>query len=267
MPQDLLDRESLLRIHPEHAMDQVRGLRRKVAGNFVLPFSDEPEEVRVALDVEGKAAGQECVEDHATSPEVGLSAIIGAIFHEQLWGGIVRRADGVGQRLSFPELRRQAEIREFDCAILTEEYVLGLEVPMHHADAVAMRHALEDLPEEAPGLALAEPRVPHDVVEEVTAPRELEDDRVAVVELDGLNELEHVAVLREGVACDLLLQSFGIHLVLRYDLDRHINARRQDLGAPHHAELATAEHGAQAVLGQHGDGGRHQRWGGGGGDA
>lgn len=53
---------------------------------------------------------------------------------------------------------REPEVDDLDVLFAVEEHVLGLEVTVDDAEAVQVVDAVDDLVEEAAGLALSEPR-------------------------------------------------------------------------------------------------------------
>jgi hypothetical protein len=72
--------------------------------------------------------------------------------------------------------RREAEVGDLEEAVGVEEEVLGLEVAVADPLAVAVLDALEELPEVEAGRGLVEPALGDDLVEQLAARDELEDD-------------------------------------------------------------------------------------------
>jgi hypothetical protein len=149
---------------------------------------------------------------------------------------------------------RPPEVGDLDAAVRTEQEVLGLEVAVDDALAVALRQAHRDLPDVARGDGLIEAAHLLEQRIELTAAGVLQHD----VDARGIVEVgvkpDDVRVHEAGLDLDLtrqlLLQARVLEFGLLHDLDRADKVRRLLAGQEDRAQLAAAQRFADGEVGQ-----------------
>ena len=148
---------------------------------------------------ERRDAAQKDVQDHACAPNVRFRAVVPV---ENLGRDVERAAHDFGKDVARFEEAGGAEVRQFQHRILVhclEQEILGLQVAVHDAGAMARIHDADDGAREMRGLGLRVGAALDDAVEQLAALAELHHKvdgcGVLVRALDG----DHV-----GVACEVV---------------------------------------------------------------
>src|SRR5215207_4764350 len=151
---------------------------------------------------------------------------------------------------------RDAEVRDLGVAVLVDDHVVGLEVPVDHPMAVGEAGRLEDLGPDVDHPLLGQRRLRgHDVLERL-AREVLHRDVVRALVLPAIEDAYHVGVVeargRLGLAAEALDELLVLGEAPVQDLDRHLAAEVAVLGAVHvrHAAGPDAPQDAVAAVDQ-----------------
>mmetsp|Transcript_62108 Transcript_62108/g.178170 ORF Transcript_62108/g.178170 Transcript_62108/m.178170 type:complete len:454 (+) Transcript_62108:171-1532(+) len=201
----LKGRRSALRVHAEQPADEalallgerLEGPREVHGARLVLP-SD-----LVVIATVHNLGGHQCVQHAAHGPDVGLRVVARALKH--LWGDVLDRAAHLRELLARLHARREPEVDKLDGlpVLLVEHDVLRLEVAMHHAARMQVRHGAQDLRRDARGARLVQAPGSHHAVEELATPKLLGDQVNVLLRLVHGLEPHELRVLHGGVHVDL----------------------------------------------------------------
>mmetsp|Transcript_13193 Transcript_13193/g.34156 ORF Transcript_13193/g.34156 Transcript_13193/m.34156 type:complete len:417 (+) Transcript_13193:105-1355(+) len=185
----------------------------------------------VAGVLEGVAAKEHGVQQHAARPHVRLlSAVLDAAL-EHLGRDVRRRANrglGLGvqvRRLAVPKIADLHARRRF-LPVRVQQCVLQLEVPVADSHAVAVLQPANELLEKVARLRLLKAPPRGDALKQLPARRKLHHDRQVVLHQEDLVEADDVGVAQRAVVQDLPLHVL-VHLASALDeLHRHHLPRR-----------------------------------------
>mmetsp|Transcript_142863 Transcript_142863/g.397988 ORF Transcript_142863/g.397988 Transcript_142863/m.397988 type:complete len:403 (+) Transcript_142863:137-1345(+) len=152
--QGLVRGEAVARAHLQQAEDEVQGalghILPSLLGEAEVTLDNLPVQLVQHVVEEGQRAAQQHVGDDTHCPDVYLTAIL--LLLNDLWGEVeVGAADRVRPRQAAGVVPRdpgKAEVGYLDVSVADlagKEDVLGLEVTMHDAPAVDVRHGVEQL--------------------------------------------------------------------------------------------------------------------------
>nr|GLL42871.1 Os05g0514250 [Ipomoea trifida] len=146
--------------------------------------------------VKRQESGGEHVENNTTRPHIDLGSVV-AFLRENLRRDVGRRsAERVEQTVLADLIREgaEAEIRDFQVAVLVEEEILRLEIAVEDPARVAVTDGVDQLAEVLPAQILAEPPLSH-----------------LSEELPALSELHHEKYL--GLGGEHLVEGHGVRVV------------------------------------------------------
>mmetsp|Transcript_154109 Transcript_154109/g.493992 ORF Transcript_154109/g.493992 Transcript_154109/m.493992 type:complete len:450 (+) Transcript_154109:179-1528(+) len=245
-------RRSALRVHAEQPADEalallgerLEGPREVHGARLVLPRD------LVVIAAVHHLGGHQCVQHAAHGPDVGLRVVARALKH--LWGNVLDGAAHLGELLARLHARSEPEVDKLDGlpVLLVEHDVLRLEVAMHHAARMQVRHGAQDLRRDARGAGLVQAPGSHHAVEELAAPKLLGYQVNLLLRLVHGLEPHELRVLHGGVHVDLprevrpLLLREPAHLEA---LDREGLARAPADALDNLARGAAAEHLARQL--------------------
>jgi hypothetical protein len=245
---DDLRRQVLVRADERHG-PHVRRLRVEL-------HRDRAAEPQIALGRLPGAPGQDAREEgrRLDAPLVGGDDVAVRDVHPSA-GGVHRRRR-LDQRRAHGAAQRQVEVREHDVAVLPDQHVLRLEVPVHDPQHVQVLHGQQHLGDVEPGGGLGEVLAGLLLAErvEVAAAAVLHDEAVELVRLEVRVERGEEGVVEE--AEDLALRLRAGHLVPADDgrLVHHLHGEEGPRGAElrqvHAADVAVAQALEQPEVGQ-----------------
>ncbi|CAM0910337.1 unnamed protein product [Alopecurus aequalis] len=244
---DLRQCDPVCRVGLEEAAHDAHQVRAEGARATVVAAADGAVEGDEVVVAEGLAAGGEHEEDDAAGPGVRLGAVV-APAGEHLRRDVQRRAaDRVEERLPARRLGvgGEPEIGDLEVAVLVDEEVVGLDVPVVHPLRVAEGHRGHELLEDAARLAFFHAAVNRDVAVERAATDVLHDDEDARLAGHDLVELHDVGVAQAAhdgdLALDLVDRAELDELLLVHDLDCHLLLGVRVPREVHFGEVALAE--------------------------
>mmetsp|Transcript_20003 Transcript_20003/g.67658 ORF Transcript_20003/g.67658 Transcript_20003/m.67658 type:complete len:438 (+) Transcript_20003:397-1710(+) len=180
---DLSDGCPLVGGGDEDGGEQAADRRREPDGEGVVGADDAPEESRHRGLVEREEARKEDVQNDAARPDVRQEAVVSVVSEHLRRNVVWRAASGVQQRARAEPLAavqgREPKVRDLEHGVLVEEQILRLEVAVADALPVAVLDAADQLAKVGARGGLVEPAGGDDLVEELAAGDELEDDEDA----------------------------------------------------------------------------------------
>mmetsp|Transcript_88776 Transcript_88776/g.286900 ORF Transcript_88776/g.286900 Transcript_88776/m.286900 type:complete len:318 (-) Transcript_88776:65-1018(-) len=226
MPEGLLSRVALCRIQFNQTSDQVL----RVLG-YVLPIrrieaelakSDLAQHLGIRVAEERRVATEHDIHYDAHAPEIGELVIL-ALQH--LRSDVVRRASLRLHVLAFMELAGQAEVDDFqraliDAIFVLKEEVLGFQISVADVGFMHVVDGFDDLLHQSSSLHLREVTTLDDSVKELTARAQLHDQINVPVILERLVQLDDVRVVHHLHDGNLQLEPLHIlHRCLGDGLD------------------------------------------------
>mmetsp|Transcript_18577 Transcript_18577/g.59407 ORF Transcript_18577/g.59407 Transcript_18577/m.59407 type:complete len:374 (-) Transcript_18577:68-1189(-) len=227
---DLSDGCPLVGGGDEDGGEQAADRRREPDGEGVVGADDAPEESRHRGLVEREEARKEDVQNDAARPDVRQEAVVSVVSEHLRRNVVWRAASGVQQRARAEPLAavqgREPKVRDLEHGVLVEEQILRLEVAVADALPVAVLDAADQLAKVGARGGLVEPAGGDDLVEELAAGDELEDDEDAGARGEHLDQVDDVPLLdhlhHSNLLFDLLAHRLLRHLLLVENLDRHL---------------------------------------------
>ncbi|GIX60761.1 peptidyl-prolyl cis-trans isomerase, putative [Babesia caballi] len=210
-----LGRYAVPRVVREAPRDEVNGAfgdSLPVVGDKVDgPPLDVFEDGGVVVAVEWRVSHQHDEHDDAGAPYVAALVVVA---DEHLRRDVIGRAHEAGELVGFAALCREAPVYDLDGRVIAHvgvQYVLGLQVSVDDALAVAVGNGRENLPHHRGRVLLAEAAALYDLVEQLPAPAHLHDEVQALLVLVHLQELDdvgnHMRNLHDG---NLTLHAHGV---------------------------------------------------------
>mmetsp|Transcript_3114 Transcript_3114/g.5363 ORF Transcript_3114/g.5363 Transcript_3114/m.5363 type:complete len:636 (+) Transcript_3114:214-2121(+) len=230
---------ALLAQQPRQQVPRLGGHPVEVAGQVLgLVLHDGPEDLRVRVAHEGRVPRQQHVQDDAHAPQV---ALVRERARQHLRVHEVGRAHPGAHGRPQLQVLHLAEAKVDDAhgrAVLGpfEHDVLGLEVPVGHALAVAVRDHVQQRADDGRRLRLRERALPEDALEQVAARVHWGDQVQELGVLVDVAQLHHVGVVQRGHHLDLREQpAHVLHPRLEDALAGQLLARLPVPAPAHHA--------------------------------
>jgi hypothetical protein len=89
------------------------------------------------------------VEDDADAPDVALDAVVGLLLEDELGGHVENGADASSSfaDVFLSHLFGESEISKFGTAILLQEYILSLNIPMGDIQVIQQASSINNIPQ------------------------------------------------------------------------------------------------------------------------
>mmetsp|Transcript_50006 Transcript_50006/g.113770 ORF Transcript_50006/g.113770 Transcript_50006/m.113770 type:complete len:223 (-) Transcript_50006:299-967(-) len=209
------------RIRSKHPRDDVDAPRAEEVRERVLRREDLAVKRRRVLILERKVAAEHGEEDYSATPDVALFVIASP---QDLRSDVVRRSSfGLHWiRFAFFESVSQAKVDDLDLCfrrLITQQEVLGLDVPVHAIGGVHVHHGAEDLLHIHGCASLVEGGAVivllgllNDPVEELTPSAKFHDKVVFLRVFEDLIKFHDVRMVQGFVYVDLLLEALLVRL-------------------------------------------------------
>lgn len=143
--QNLVDAGSLVGLRSQHQPEEVHDVVAEVLrGSYVLPLDDFLGQLMQTLRVEGWHQGAHLVQQHSKRPDVRFEGV--RLRLDDLRRQIVRSAhDSLCLRLGLAQHSGDAEVSQFDHALLRQENVLRLKITVQYLSVVDVLQGQADL--------------------------------------------------------------------------------------------------------------------------
>jgi len=198
LTQGLFCRDPSRRVSTDHFSEEILGgggdspedSRReaKVSPNHSL------KDLSSRVSIKRRNPSQHYVQNNTTAPHINFLIIFPS--HHNLRRHVVRRPHHATHAASVAEPLRRSEVRQLQIIRRVEENIVGLDVAVGHAQAVAVRDGFQKALDEEGGLGLGDWAV-NDAVEEGVGLAEVHDDGEIIVVLEDIEDLEDVGVRAE----------------------------------------------------------------------
>lgn len=245
MISNLFDAHSNSGVDGEKAFDQLLHLIADEARRGVFCCQNLAVEHHCVVVLEGQIATNHCKQDDSTAPEVALVRHI-ALPSDHLWWCVTRGPARGLQPLVVRKHVAEPEVNDFDAAMLIQQKILGLQIPVDDLHAVNLLDPSHDLVKEAASFRLRDTASADDVVKQLTTARILHDEKQLPRSFDDLIQLHHVRVPDELQDLDLTGNTLDIghvhNLLLLQHLDRYSLAC-QDMPSKLHLAKGTFSNG------------------------
>ena len=197
MRADLGHRGAAVRVHLEHAADQVACARLEVRRHLEAAGAHLAEQHLDVRVVERQAAAEQGKQDDAAAPDVARGAVVALATHDL--GARVVGAAAAGLEHLLRRLQGgHAKVGDLDhLARAVEQQVLGLQVAVADAEPVAIVHAKDHLAEVVACLVRTEAPPGDEVVKQLAAGDVLHHQVQLLARLVHVPEAEQVRVLDE----------------------------------------------------------------------
>lgn len=215
MSENLLSREPSGNVLTQHPPQQIFDGRRDAVENprrkSQVRSEHRLEDLCRRIAVKRRETGQHYVQNNAGAPNVDLLPVLPS--RHQFRRHVVRRSDEAAHRLAIPECLGRSEIGEPKPVPTIEQDVVRLDVPVSHAEAVAVRNGEHELSHDRGGLGLGEDSESDSAIE-IGRIAEVEDHVEVVVVFVEVVEVDDVGVRGQKLQnLRLRQQTLGIERV------------------------------------------------------